>query len=670
MLAISSLSQAASLDEQTMALLGMDLASLGDLKFYTASRSATDIDLAPSAVTVITADEIERRGYRTLHDALARVPGFFPAISGQAWELVSNRGFVQDQNINYLFLIDGHSQNTNTLHGMGHAHIYPTLDKVKRIEIIRGPGSTLWGSSANMGIIHIITKNGSDIDYQDQKHGALDATLDYDFEQQRQVASLQYGKVHDRGEVMVSLTGFKSDANHADIYKPTNNGIQFLNAALEPGWTSSSYSIWDHEPSHELYIKGSYDDFSFYLRDSAMQSAFPWYTPPEGDGSSFWTTKKRYADARYETEIGTDSELQVRLFYDEFTEIRDDDYSPVQAAKRGENQREFEYLENVIGTELIVQSVLGDHRLLFGLYADQRGLKKNVISDGVKVTSSNLFDVNEQNRALFVENTYSGLDDWVFTAGVRFDDNNLRDDTTATLPRFSAVHMLSDNITLKYAYNTGYVRPVMNRHGVDLKSQQSYSHDLQALFRTADWHGSITLYKSEVDDLIVFKGGNWINSSAIQMSGVELEGQYNLNDELALYGNYAYADSKFKEGKPWSDFTDPDGRVAGVPRHTMNIGADWDFSATSTLNLNLRGWSDAVTRWDWGVSEGFESFDTETYLDASVRTVDVAGIKDMTASLYIKNALDNDSPHPDGVEGGYVKNPHGRQIGFKIKYTF
>jgi outer membrane receptor for ferrienterochelin and colicin len=57
--------------------------------------------MAPSVVTVINQKEIEKRGYRTIHDALPRVPGFFPAVAGQAWELVSNRGFVQDQNYNY-----------------------------------------------------------------------------------------------------------------------------------------------------------------------------------------------------------------------------------------------------------------------------------------------------------------------------------------------------------------------------------------------------------------------------------------------------------------------------------------------------------------------------------------------------------------------------------------
>ena len=116
-------------------LLEMDLEALGGVQVYTASRELTSIEEAPSVVTVITADEILRRGYRTMHDVLARVPGFFPGVVGQSQEVISNRGNILGGNRHYLYLIDGHSQNTITK-GSSFAHIFPALDKVKRIEIV------------------------------------------------------------------------------------------------------------------------------------------------------------------------------------------------------------------------------------------------------------------------------------------------------------------------------------------------------------------------------------------------------------------------------------------------------------------------------------------------------------------------------------------------------
>jgi hypothetical protein len=232
--------------------------------------------------------------------------------------------------------------------------------------------------------------------------------------------------------------------------------------------------------------------------------------------------------------------------------------------------------------------------------------------------------------------------------------------------------MPSNAWSIKYSFYTGYVRPFMNRDNVDLLSQKNQSHDLQILYKSNGFHSGVTLYRSEVDDFIAFDwaSGAWKNSSAIQMRGVELEIQYDISNDSTLYGNYAYAKSEFEEPQSWSDLMDSDGRVAGVPRHTFNIGIDWDFSASSTLNLNLRGWSDAITRWDWGVDDGFESFGTEMYLDASARTTDFAGIRNLTGGIYIKNALNNDSPHPDAVEGGYVKGPHRRQAGLYLKCAF
>ena len=109
-------------------------------------------------MSVITARDIERSGYRTVYDVLARVPGFFPSAQA-TWKLVGTRGLVADGNDHILLLIDGHPQNSIIAHGFQQQDQMPALEKVERIEIIRGPGSVLWGTSAAHAIINVVTKD-------------------------------------------------------------------------------------------------------------------------------------------------------------------------------------------------------------------------------------------------------------------------------------------------------------------------------------------------------------------------------------------------------------------------------------------------------------------------------------------------------------------------------
>ncbi|MFT5432813.1 MAG: outer membrane receptor protein involved in Fe transport, partial [Myxococcota bacterium] len=123
-----------------------------------AAKTRTTIQEAPSIITVVTQREIRDRGYRTLSDVLQNIPGF----EGGRWEF---NGAIKDNLTRglphtTLILLDGVNIVEPAQNLVVMDRKFP-LDIVKRIEIISGPGGVLWGSNALLGVINIITHDGS-----------------------------------------------------------------------------------------------------------------------------------------------------------------------------------------------------------------------------------------------------------------------------------------------------------------------------------------------------------------------------------------------------------------------------------------------------------------------------------------------------------------------------
>ena len=136
------------------------LEELSNIQVYSASKHLQAVRDAPSSITVVTADEIQRFGYRTLADVLRGVRGFY--ITGdRMYHYVGVRGFgrIGDYNSRILLLINGHRANDNVYdQAMVGTESPIDIDVVDRIEIIRGPSSSLYGSNALLGVINVITK--------------------------------------------------------------------------------------------------------------------------------------------------------------------------------------------------------------------------------------------------------------------------------------------------------------------------------------------------------------------------------------------------------------------------------------------------------------------------------------------------------------------------------
>jgi iron complex outermembrane receptor protein len=143
-------------------MVDLTLEQLVNVKVTSVAKEQTDLFTSPAAISVVTADDIRRLGISTLPEALRLVPGMDVAqINANEWA-VSARGF-NAQFANYLLvLIDGRSVYTPATSGVFWNAQDVVMEDLDRIEVIRGPGATLWGANAVDGVINIISKSAKE----------------------------------------------------------------------------------------------------------------------------------------------------------------------------------------------------------------------------------------------------------------------------------------------------------------------------------------------------------------------------------------------------------------------------------------------------------------------------------------------------------------------------
>jgi iron complex outermembrane receptor protein len=131
-----------------------------------ASRDLQRVTRAPAVVSIVGADEIRGFGYRTLADVLRSVRGLYVS-NDRNYSYLGSRGFLRpgDYNTRVLLLVDGHRMNDNIFDAayFGYGGIL-NLDTVERVEFIRGPSSSIYGSNAFFGVVNVVTKSAEQLE--------------------------------------------------------------------------------------------------------------------------------------------------------------------------------------------------------------------------------------------------------------------------------------------------------------------------------------------------------------------------------------------------------------------------------------------------------------------------------------------------------------------------
>lgn len=149
-------------DASTLALKKMSLDELMNLEVTSVSRSAEQLQRAAAAIAVVSSDDIERMGATSIPEALRFVPGLHVMRSNSSNWAIASRGFSSSNSEKLLVLSDTRSIYTPLFSGVAWDVQEYFLSDIERIEVIRGPGASLWGSNAVNGVINITTKNARD----------------------------------------------------------------------------------------------------------------------------------------------------------------------------------------------------------------------------------------------------------------------------------------------------------------------------------------------------------------------------------------------------------------------------------------------------------------------------------------------------------------------------
>ena len=191
-------------------LKALTLSQLGEIEVTTQSKEPTEVWNTPAAIYILSSEDIRRSGVTSVPDALRLVPGVSVArVNGSRNWAVGIRGFGDQFSKYVLVLIDGRSIYTPLFGGVLWTVDNVMLEDIDRIEVIRGPGGTIWGADAVNGVINIITKSAQDT--QGTLTSAGGGSVDQNTE------DLRYGSKLEQWYYRVDALGFvRSPEFHTD----------------------------------------------------------------------------------------------------------------------------------------------------------------------------------------------------------------------------------------------------------------------------------------------------------------------------------------------------------------------------------------------------------------------------------------------------------------------
>jgi iron complex outermembrane recepter protein len=541
-------------------LTQLDLDELMNIEVTSVSKRAEPLFQAAAAISVVTGEEIRRSGARTIPEALRGVPGLTVARIGDInTYAVSSRGFADRLSDKLEVLVDGRTVYTPLFSGVFWDTVDVPMTDIERIEVIRGPGATLWGTNAVNGVINVVTRSAAET-----RGGQLSIAGGT---QEPSAATLRAGTaVGGAGDVRIYARHVERDA-----LKDEDGGNQYTVQRLGSAGVRSD---WKPAADHRLTLAGD-------LYDGARQDTF--VSPPES-GEVETSGGNFRVDWGWKT--GPDSEVSARAYYDHSKR-----FIPTVVFRERRDIGDLELQHRIVGERNTLvygasyrhsHDITGDPPLVFIFVPPSETLQyyggfvqdQFLLTPKLELTAGSKFEHND----------YTG---WEMQPNLRLGAT-LGDSLFAWGAVSRAVRTPS-----RLDHDLAVLDPSFRVGNPDQKPEELLAYEAGTRwFLTPHLSTDLALFYNDYDDLRTSEAnppfGRFGNGAEGRGTGAELSLAWQPMTTLELRASYAQLHFDL-EAKPGSTDTTTAGTVERLaPEHQARLHASWQPLPDWTTDALLR----------------------------------------------------------------------------------
>ncbi len=647
-----------------------DLGAIFDAKISIATGSESSLRRAPAVATVITADDIRAMGARTLEQVLETVPGLHVSTSPiSGMPIYVMRGLYGQTNTKILVLQNGMPLTLAYSGDRGPLTVESPAENIARIEVIRGPGSALYGADAFGGVINVITKGAANIEgTQVGANVGSFKTRNFILQHGGKVgevkvgAFLQVGRTEGHKEIITADTQSGRDkifGTKASLAPgPVNLGYRSIDANLDLSYEKWRLrSTWKQQTEIETGAGISFSlDPVGRGRIERITNEISWTDPQFAKN---WGVGLSLGHFDYKQRITTNYVLAPPG-----TRLPTGTFPIGMIGHPAYADRQFR------SSAYVIYSGFVGHTIRVGIGHDDINLyetttiKNHLPSPaGVPIPQPQVADyslispfVTPHRRKvnyMYFQDVYQFHRDWSLTAGVRLD--HFSDVGKTVNPRLALVWDASLNTTMKFLYGQAFRAPSFNElYGVNnpvfTGNPTLQPETIKTIEMAVAWQLpqkglgiNVNVFKSNSDKIIqqvanpvAGTGFTFQNAGKQTGRGLEFELNYEVNKKLHISGNYSYQKTIV---------TNTNSDAGNAPHHRLFGKAEWRFTEGWILTPQVNWVADRKRT----LGDTRPAIRNYTSLDLSLRTTKFKNFDLLVTVRNLSNADIREPTPPGGI---------------------